>query len=228
VRRDALLAVALVALAAIVRLAGLGTPERLLFDEVFYAQDACTYLGRGAAACGIDAEASWMHPPMGKWLVAAGIALAGNDPVGWRLAPALAGILAVGLLHLLARRLTGSSLAAAVAAGVLALDPLSVVASRVAMLDVLVAAAVVATVLLATLHRDSIDAGSGSRRRWWRPWLAATGLAGGIAIATKWSAVPVQWRLRVPFQDCTPLEQVDGRFAPRPGGGAPPPGWCWV
>jgi dolichyl-phosphate-mannose--protein O-mannosyl transferase len=187
------LVAAVLVLAAVVRLLHLGTPDRLVFDETFYAQDACAYLGWGAARCGVAAEASWMHPPMGKWLVAAGIALVGNDPVGWRLGAALAGTAAVGLLYLLARRLTSSGPAALLAAGVLALDPLSVVSSRVAMLDGFVAAALVAMVLFATLDRDSLARAGPEvpRPHPVRPWRVAAGIAGGMAVATKWSAAPV-------------------------------------
>ncbi|OGO56603.1 MAG: hypothetical protein A2V85_02125 [Chloroflexi bacterium RBG_16_72_14] len=180
-------------LAGVLRLYQLGSPDRLVFDEVYYAQDACLYLGWDEATCGVGTEASWMHPPLGKWLIALGIGLLGYDPVGWRVSAAIAGIVTVGLLYLLARRLTGSGLAAVLAAGVLALDPLSVVSSRVAMLDMFTTCAVVATVLFAVLDRDALAA-SGREPgrepgRLRRPWRVAAGLAGGVAIATKWSGV---------------------------------------
>ena len=111
-RRDTVLFAAVVALAAAVRLYELGAPGELIFDEVYYAQDACSYLGGGAATCGVETEASVTHPPLGKWLIALGIGLFGYDPVGWRVSAAVAGITAVGLLYVLARRLTASALAA--------------------------------------------------------------------------------------------------------------------
>ncbi len=118
-----------------VRVVQLGSPGTFVFDEIYYAQDACTYLSWGSSVCGIATEVSWVHPPVGKWLIAAGIWAFGNNPLGWRVMSALAGTLTVALVYLLARRLTGSWLAAAVASGVLALDPLSIISSRVAMLD---------------------------------------------------------------------------------------------
>jgi predicted membrane-bound dolichyl-phosphate-mannose-protein mannosyltransferase len=36
-----------------------------------------------------------VHPPAGKWLIAAGEALFGFDPTGWRVAVALLGTLSV-------------------------------------------------------------------------------------------------------------------------------------
>lgn len=190
-RRNAVLLVAVLVLAAVARLYQLGSPDRLVFDEVYYAQDACSYLGWDEATCGVSSEASWVHPPLGKWLIALGILTLGYDPVGWRVSAAFAGIVTVGLLYLLARRLTGSSLAAVLAAGVLALDPLSIVSSRVAMLDIFMTCAVVATILFAVLDRDALVALSGKPGRLLRPWRAATGLAGGCAVATKWSGVLV-------------------------------------
>src|SRR5512141_1069349 len=111
-RRNAVLLVAVLVLAAVAPLYQLGSPDRLVFDEVYYAQDACSYLGWDEATCGVSSEASWVHPPLGKWLIALGILTLGYDPVGWRVSAAFAGIVTVGLLYLLTRRLTGSSLAA--------------------------------------------------------------------------------------------------------------------
>lgn len=186
-RRDLLLFLAVVGVAALVRLFQLGSPAQLVFDENYYAQDACVYLGRGLADCGIASEASWVHPPLGKWLISLGILVFGYDPVGWRATAALAGILTVGFLYLLARRLTGSSLAATIAAGIVALDPLSIVSSRVAMLDVFVTCASVGALFFVVLDRDALAASPTSSRRLLRPWRIAAGIAGGVAVATKWS-----------------------------------------
>jgi dolichyl-phosphate-mannose--protein O-mannosyl transferase len=65
--------------------------------------------------------------------------------------------------------------------------------------------------------------------------LAATIGAVAIAVVVFWEplvyARPLDydsWRDRILFEDCTPAELTDGRLAPRPDGGPPPPGWCWV
>lgn len=177
---------AVTALAVALRLVWLGSPDRIVFDESYYAQDACTYLRLGADVCGGIHEASWVHPPLGKWLIALGIAVGGYEPSAWRMPAAVAGTIAVAALFLLAKRLTGSVLAAAVAAGVLALDPLSIISSRVAMLDVFVATAGVLAVLFAVLYRAGLNHGRYGASLL-PPWLVATGLACGVALATKWS-----------------------------------------
>jgi dolichyl-phosphate-mannose-protein mannosyltransferase len=209
---DVVVLFAAVAIAALTRLIDLGSPARIIFDESYYAQDACTYLRLGTAVCGGLSEASWVHPPLGKWLIALGIAIGGYNPVAWRAPAAIAGVLVVPALYLLTRRLTGSTLAAAVAALVIALDPLSIISSRVAMLDIFVTLAGVLAVLFAVLHRDAISLREGDRHRLIEPWLVAAGLCCGIAIATKWSGILVlvtvaaltaTWEMKARMRDGT-------------------------
>jgi dolichyl-phosphate-mannose-protein mannosyltransferase len=178
-----LVPVALVAVAGGLRLWGLDTPERLYFDERYYAVDALDYVRRGVE----DGRA--VHPPLGKWLIAAGIEVFGDRPLGWRIAPALAGTLTVLLTYLLGRRLTGSVLLAGVAGLLVAVDGLAFTASRIAMLDVFLGLFTVLAVWLVLQDRRArlaapggwCDAVVGSRWRW------AAGAVLGLAVATKWS-----------------------------------------
>jgi dolichyl-phosphate-mannose-protein mannosyltransferase len=181
----------------------LGRPVELVFDEIFYARDACWYVFGTESVCNITELASRAHPPLGKWLIGSGIALLGYDPVGWRIASSVAGTLSVGLLYVLAWRLLRGfvvtaralTIGASVAAGLLAIDLLALVQSRVAMLDAFIALFVIGAVLAAVLDRD--------RRRertdptWWaslalgRPWLLVAGACIGAAAAVKWSGAYV-------------------------------------
>jgi dolichyl-phosphate-mannose-protein mannosyltransferase len=186
--------------AALVRLAGLSRPVGLVFDEIFYAQNACRYV-IGTPDCGIDQLASRAHPPLGNWIIGLGIKLFGYDEFGWRVMSAVAGTVGVLLLYLLIRRLLRSArpvagtLGAFAAAALLAGDFLHLVQSRVAMLDVFVTTFVIAAVLFAVLDRDRRrdEQTSGSARRFLsalalhRPWRLATGVALGAAVAVKWS-----------------------------------------
>jgi dolichyl-phosphate-mannose-protein mannosyltransferase len=189
--------------AAVLRLAGLATPAGLVFDEIFYARNACQFVLAGAQ-CGIDALVSGAHPPLGNWLIGIGIKLFGFDEFGWRVASAVAGALSVALLYLLVRRLLvagqasppAASIGATAAAALLATDFLHLVQSRVAMLDSFVTLFVIAAVLFVTLdagrHRgtrgEDLDAPSWLRRlALGRPWRLAAGLALGSATAVKWS-----------------------------------------
>jgi dolichyl-phosphate-mannose-protein mannosyltransferase len=174
---------AVLLVAAFVRLDGLGSPRTFVADEGFYARDGCSYVLHDQRRCGVSGDTTPEHPPLGKWLIGLGIRLDGFDPAGWRIASAVAGILTVLLLFMLALRLLASTAAATLAAGLLAVEPLHVVQSRVATLDVFVALFGVAAVLCWLLDSDS-----GSERLV-PPWRLAAGIACGAAVASKWSGV---------------------------------------
>lgn len=188
--------------AAAVRLPGLATPSGFVFDEIFYARNACRFV-IDTAQCGIDELVSGAHPPLGNWLIGIGIKLFGYDEFGWRIMAALAGTLGVAVLYVLLRRLlagqaseTAATVGATTASGLLAFDFLHLVQSRVAMLDVFVTLFVIATVLFAVLDgvRTRGPRGEDAAAPRWlrrvtlgRPWRLATGLSLGAATATKWS-----------------------------------------
>jgi dolichyl-phosphate-mannose-protein mannosyltransferase len=185
------ISVALVTAAAgVLRLIGLTTPRYLYFDEYFYAQEACYLVHHSKAICGIGQDAVTPHPPLGKWLISLGIRAFGNAPLGWRIGPAIAGTLTVLLLYVLARRLLGSTLGALIASGLLAIDLLHFVQSRIGMLDVFATLFVVASFLFLVIDRDrtrpEMEAHSQRPKVTARPWLIAAGLSAGAAAATKW------------------------------------------
>jgi dolichyl-phosphate-mannose-protein mannosyltransferase len=187
--------------AAFIRLAGLSRPIGFVFDEIFYARNACRYV-IGTAECGIEGLASRAHPPLGNWMIGAGIKAFGYDEFGWRVMAALAGTLTVALLYILVRSLAGArvpataaTVGAFVAAALLAGDFLHLVQSRIAMLDVFVTLFVVAAVLFAVFDRDRYrrpawdlsPTGWLSRLTLGRPWRLLAGISLGAAVAVKWS-----------------------------------------
>jgi dolichyl-phosphate-mannose--protein O-mannosyl transferase len=89
-RRDTITLIALTLAAAALRFVALGRPVELVFDEIFYARDACWYVAGSEAVCNVGGLVSRAHPPLGKWLIGAGIAAFGYDPFGWRVAVAAA------------------------------------------------------------------------------------------------------------------------------------------
>ncbi|MGH2735365.1 MAG: phospholipid carrier-dependent glycosyltransferase [Actinomycetota bacterium] len=187
---DTVALVALTAVSGVIRLVGLGFPSDIMFDETYYAKDACWYAEASSSVCGIEGEQTGVHPPLGKWLLAAGIRIFGYDSFGWRVGAAVAGMLTVALLFVLARRLLKSTLGASLTAGLLAFDLLHFVQSRIAMLDVFVPLFGLAAVLFTVLDRDRLVRDGPTRGSLLaRPWRLAAGLAGGAATATKWSGV---------------------------------------
>lgn len=200
-RLDTLSVSTVTLVAAALRLVGLNRPTDLVFDEIFYARDACWYVAGTESVCGITDLVSRAHPPLGKWLIGSGIAAFGYNPFGWRLAVAVAGIVTVALVYLLAWRLlrrtvggTALTVGAGAAAGLLAVDFLHLVQSRVAMLDSLIVVFVVGAMTAVVLDRDREPRTAPS---WWeratlgRPWLLVAGVCLGAATAVKWSGAYV-------------------------------------
>ena len=77
-----------------------------------------------------------VQPPVGKLAIAVGEWIYGLNPLGWRVAPALFGTLAVFIMCRIARRLTRSTLLGCVAGLLLSLDGLEFVLSRTGILDI--------------------------------------------------------------------------------------------
>jgi dolichyl-phosphate-mannose--protein O-mannosyl transferase len=199
-RLDWIALLAVTAGAAALRLPGLSRPVGFVFDEIWYARNACRYV-IGTPECGIDQLASRAHPPLGNWMIGAGIKLFGYDEVGWRMSAAVAGTITVALLFLLTWQLlrdaspTARTFGAFTAAALLAGDFLHIVQSRVGMLDASVTLFVVAAILFAVHDRDRPRAADWDRRpagilsalTLHRPWRLLTGVALGAAVAVKWS-----------------------------------------
>ncbi|MGH2725308.1 MAG: phospholipid carrier-dependent glycosyltransferase [Actinomycetota bacterium] len=153
--RAVLLILAVTLAAGALRLWSLGEPDRKVFDEVYYASDGCLSSGRDFRECGLedDAERSWVHPPLGKALIALGIDAFGNRALGWRVASAVAGTATVALIGILAYLLFRRAVWAGVASLLLATESLHFVQSRISMLDVFLAFFVVLGFVLLVADR---------------------------------------------------------------------------
>jgi dolichyl-phosphate-mannose-protein mannosyltransferase len=183
-RADWFAILAVTGLAALIRLPRLNLPRSLVFDETYYALDAC-YYAEGVGPCGLERVPVEVHPPLGKWLISIGIRIFDYNSFGYRIVIAFAGIFTVVLLYMLARKLLGSTLGATLSAGLLAIDPLHFVQSRIAMLDVFVPLFGVAAVLCVVHDRSSMMRERHGQLA--RPWRAAAGVIAGAAAASKWS-----------------------------------------
>lgn len=210
---------AVLAVAAATRLVGLGHPEQLVFDETYYVKDAYALSQLGyEARWPDDANDSFAagspdvhyttgsfiaHPPLGKWIIAAGMAVFGaDDAFGWRIGMAVVGILLVALTMLVAHRLFASTTLVVLAGGLLAIDGNAIVLSRVSLLDTGIAFFALLGAYFVLFDRAHVRrrlaawlAERESRGRptawgpvlWGRPWLIAAALAFGCAAGVKWS-----------------------------------------
>lgn len=154
-------------------LPNLARPDRAYFDEVYYA-DAARRLAAGHSLVNIE------HPPLAKAIMAAGVRLFGDTPFGWRFFSAVAGALCVVALFAICRRILGRDRPAAVATGFALMNFLLFVQSRIAMLDIFMAAMLLGgTAVLFAAWRSRAPAP-----------IALAGLLMGAATACKWSAAP--------------------------------------
>ena len=181
----------LLIVAGVLRFYLLSHPERIYFDEVYYVEDA-----RQLLAVGVEQEFV-VHPSIGKWIIAAGMAVFGDNAMGWRAGPALMGSLTVLATYLAGLRLFRRRGLAALAGLLVATDGMALTMSRITMLDATLAFFVMIGFWLLLIDRDRQwravpDTPSPSpipvppRGHAYR-WLA--GLAFGLALATKWSAL---------------------------------------
>lgn len=158
-------------LGGLVRFINLSSPAELVFDEVYYVNGAQDYLKNGVETDGAKPEFI-VHPPVGKWAIAAGIKIFGDNSFGWRFSAALVGTLSIFLIFLVARRLFDSYFLALLAAALTAIDGLHIVMSRTALLDIFLMFFILLGFLLVLYERNILAA-----------------LAFGLALGTKWSAL---------------------------------------
>lgn len=154
----------------------LGVPSKPYFDEVHYLPAARALLE------GTD----WLnreHPMLGKEIIAVGIGLFGDRPFAWRLPSAIAGALAIWAAM---RALWFASLDryATLAYGLLLASGFFVfVHARIAMLDMfMIAFLAIAFWQCAAAVREPEHG---------RRSLALAGVAIGLALGTKWNAIPL-------------------------------------
>lgn len=202
-----LLPVLLVVVALGLYLPRLSSPEKYVFDELIFAYTAGEYVegnadayrwdhpcsvtqsDAGCVAVNPDAEDNvgrigkyqWAHPPLGKYFIAVGILLFGDDSFGWRIPSVIAGAIGIFLAFRLGFVLTGRRAVGLLTAGLLLLDGLYFVYSRMGLIDIYLAVIMLGAMLAFTSYLNAPP----GRVAW--P-LFTTGLLLGMGIATKWSA----------------------------------------
>lgn len=201
-----ILSLAVFAVALLLRLWRLGYPDKIIFDETYYAKDAYSLLKHGYE---LNAEGNGpafvVHPPLGKWMIAVGQWIFGNDSTGWRFSAAIVGSLCVLLLTRIVRRMTGSTLLGCIAGLLLTFDGLAFVLSRTALLDGFLLFWVLVALLCIVRDRDQgrarllaqLEAAPPEGTTWgkwgptlgWRWWRLGSAVALGAGCSTKWSCL---------------------------------------
>ena len=108
---------------------GLATPSDVYFDETWYVPAARALLKNGEI---LRPE----HPPLAKMLIEAGMALSGDNPIGWRTMSALAGAVTLLAVFAWSCAMFRNTVQALFATAVTLCDGVLYVQSRIAMLDI--------------------------------------------------------------------------------------------
>jgi dolichyl-phosphate-mannose--protein O-mannosyl transferase len=113
-------------------------PAEKIFDEIYYARAGEEYLKHMEIF-------EFTHPPLTKLVVTLSMMLfgglngLGDTGLGWRFLNVVVGALMCGVLYVFAKRLTGSTLFASIATGMLLFDGFHYVQSRIATPEITVA-----------------------------------------------------------------------------------------
>src|SRR4028118_954056 len=152
------------------RVWSLGFPPKQVWDEIYFPVMADKYL-RGV-------EFFDLHPPLGKFIIAASIALFGDTPFAWRLMPAIFGCALIALAGAVGWYLFRERVAVLLLVLLFAGETILIVHSRTGVMDIFLVFFVMATFLV---HLRARDPGH----------VLATAMLLGLAISVKWAAFPV-------------------------------------
>jgi len=184
-QRRGLLAGAVLLLGSTVLFAvGLSMPEKPSFDEFHYIPAAREFLA-------LNVNRNYEHPPLGKYFIALGMAVFGDNPVGWRALSVVFGSITLGAVYAASWALFSSWGPALLAATLVLFSNTLFVQARIAMLDTFLAAfLMLAAAMLAWAYRS--HRGSAAEKPRARAFLYAAGVMLGAATACKWFGL-VPW-----------------------------------
>jgi dolichyl-phosphate-mannose--protein O-mannosyl transferase len=169
INRPVVAILAVGAIAGVLRFTHLGYPQQRIFDEYYYSKSACIFLGYPDDRCDVNSSderywrenrndtGAWVHPPLGKWMIAVGELAVGTDSYGWRVSSAVTGTVTVMLLAAIVQLLFASPVWTFTGGLLLAVESLNFVQSRAAMLDIFVTFWIVLGFALLLLDRRWIE-----------------------------------------------------------------------
>ena len=120
-----------------------------MFDEIYFVRTAEQYLN-------IQSPYEWTHPPLGKIIIAIGIAAAGFNPFGWRIMGVIFAMLLIPLMYLLGKKLFGSWIGGFSAAFLLTFDFMHFTMARMGTTDTYVVFFSVASQLFFLIYLSGV------------------------------------------------------------------------
>ena len=163
----------------------------MYFDEIYHARTGYEHLH------GIKAY-EWTHPPLGKLLMSASIAVFGMTPFGWRFAGAMTGVFMLPALYLLAKQILRRRELAALAMLLFTFDLMHFTQTRIATIDsfpvffIMLSYLCMARYVMTDVF--ALEAEEPERAMSYAFWksmipLALSGFFMGLSIASKWIGV---------------------------------------
>lgn len=150
------------------------------FDEVYHARTAYEYIkGRYSYEN--------THPPLGKGFIALGMLIFGVSPFGWRIMGTLFGIAMLPVIYLFSKKMFNKTWIAGVVTALFAADFMHFTQTRIATIDVFVTFFVILMYFFMYCYtkRSFYDRSITKTLT----ILAASGIAMGFGVASKWTGV---------------------------------------
>ena len=149
------------------------------FDEIYHARTAYEHI------LGLEPYEN-THPPLGKYIIAAGILLFGMNPFGWRFMGTLFGVLLLPVLYHLLKQLFGKTYLCCAGTLLFAFDFMHFTQTRIATIDTYAVffLLLMYDAMVVFLRRDLLRS---SLRQLLIP-LCLCGIFTGLGIASKWTA----------------------------------------
>ena len=172
--------IALLLAAWILFLFNIQYPKTVNFDEFHYVPAAKQFLS-------LTKNQNWEHPPLAKELIAIGIAVFGDQPLGWRFMSTLFGVLTLAGMYVLALVIFEDAALAFFVALITLFNSLLYVQARIGMLDTFMMGFLVcglvgfSAALKPRLEKTQI-----------RKYLLAAGIMFGLTTACKWFGI-IPW-----------------------------------
>ncbi len=151
-----------------------------IWDEYYYVTTAYQFNHHLPALITV-------HPPLGMYLISAGMKVFGDNPFGWRIVPDLAGILLVMLVYVFTKKLTLSRSAAIIASTLLSADFMHFMITRMASLESTLAFFAILSLFFLYCYAEARRSGESFNAT--LRYLLPCALSLGLAISIKWSAL---------------------------------------
>lgn len=174
------------------------------FDEIYHARTAYEFVNKLPIY-------EWTHPPLGKLIISAGVKLFGMTPFGWRISGTLFGIFMIPILYYFIKKLFGKTWLAVSGTILLCSDFMHFTQSRISTIDVYVTFFILLMYLFMFLYyKENLFI---ENRKKGNIMLLLSGIASGLAAASKWSGLYAMIGVAVIFflsiMKCYTIDKTD-------------------